>query len=107
MPMLARAVTPAGMSPSPHALSSGGVRLSTIMTDRPARRAWMGVASPAGPAPTMRRSARTVPAGPAERPRRAHHAGGETQRGDPTGRQQGAREIALQRGAPAQLAARG
>src|SRR5947199_10461876 len=56
-PRAARRLAASGISPSPQALSSGGRRRSRTATERPASRASIAVASPAGPPPTIARSA--------------------------------------------------
>ena len=48
------------VSPSPQHLSRGNVALSTSTTERPAWAAVMAAALPAGPAPTIRRSQKSV-----------------------------------------------
>lgn len=51
------AATPSGRSPSPHAFSIGGLRESATVTLSPFSLTAIAVASPAGPAPTIRTSA--------------------------------------------------
>ena len=59
-PSAASAATPPGMSPSPHALSTGAARGSTTTASIPASAAWMAVASPAGPPPATSTSITSV-----------------------------------------------
>src|SRR5690554_5087493 len=56
MPSAARWATPAGMTPSPHALSTTPARGSRTTTLSPAAAACSAVASPAGPPPATTRS---------------------------------------------------
>jgi len=52
-PMAVRRRTAAGITPSPHALSTGAARGSVTVTDRPASAQRIAVARPTGPPPTM------------------------------------------------------
>ena len=77
---------PSGIKPSPHALSIGGDARSSTSTVRPARRAAIATARPAGPPPTTTTSfmrstalARRTPSA-AEREPRTKHGAGESQR---------------------------
>ncbi len=56
IPSSRRAAIPSGMRPSPHALSTGGVARSAMLTRKPFWRAAIATASPAGPPPTMKTS---------------------------------------------------
>src|SRR6188768_2029063 len=60
-PSAASAATPAGISPSPQALSIGGHWRSASRTDRPWERAAIAVASPTGPPPTTTTSIIAAP----------------------------------------------
>src|SRR6516165_8647960 len=52
-PSPSSSLTPAGITPSPHALSTGEARRSSTTVDNPRRAAWMAMASPAGPPPAI------------------------------------------------------
>ena len=72
-PNRSSAATPSGISPSPHALSTGAPsRRSTTVTASPARRARIPVASPAGPPPTISRSITPSPSHSSSPRRRTH-----------------------------------
>src|SRR3954469_22378917 len=55
------ALTPRGVSPSPHTFSRGKVAFSRTTTSRPARASQYAALDPAGPAPTTTTSAEGVP----------------------------------------------
>src|SRR5215831_9201168 len=52
-PSPSSSLTPAGITPSPQALSTGVARRSSTTVDNPRRAAWMAMASPAGPPPAI------------------------------------------------------
>src|SRR6266851_8312370 len=52
--------TPAGITPSPQALSGGDARRSSTTVERPRRAVWMAIASPAGPPPAIATSTFTA-----------------------------------------------
>src|SRR5664280_374241 len=101
--------TPAGINPSPHALSGGAAARSQTTVASPARAAAIAVARPAGPAPTTATSALspTAEPRPRERQRGARGFGREADRAHRTRWRQLAGEKPPQRLAPAHLAARG
>src|SRR5262245_33233200 len=68
-PSHSSARTPAGMMPSPHALSGEASLRSKTATDSPRRAAAMATASPAGPAPTTATSSVSPTEEPRNQPR--------------------------------------
>ena len=93
-PSAASRRTAAGSTPSPHALSTGAVRGSATVTDRPRSAQRIAVARPTGPPPTTRTSIMTpraprrsaasalhLAADPHRQQRRVEHR--ERRRGDP------------------------
>src|SRR5262245_13914089 len=102
-PISRRRTTASGISPSPQALSIGGWKRSTTAASRPASRARMAVARPAGPPPMMTRSV-TAPPVASVGQARARHGPGDAQRGDRLGRQQLAGEPEEERLLPPELA---
>src|SRR5689334_7750188 len=110
--------TASGISPSPQALSIGGRDFSRTVTSRPARRARMAVASPAGPPPMTTRSRRRRVTGSLPPPAAFHvisgvgqagarHGPGEAQGGDGLGRRQLTGQPEAERLLAPELAGRG
>src|SRR5215472_10485060 len=105
-PIASSSRTPAGMTPSPHALSTGADFRSNTTVDRPRCAAWIAIASPAGPPPTMATSTFTAEANLCKRDRGLDHSSRQSndvhrlRRGQLTG------EESAQRFSPSHLAAR-
>src|SRR5215472_3014872 len=97
------AASPSGISPSPHALSRGGLRASITIEDRLRRAASIATPSPTGPPPTIARSAFTAHLGSV----RAEHLAQQIEDGHPSWWRERAGEEATPRLFATDLPARG